>query len=94
LNTNIACPVSLVLEQITRTISAHEQHPIGSWLSTFPKKVSDSTIDFPFYVMELTISLRTFFAVFVRLLSVPLLTSYGLVEQLYLLTEALGLLRV
>lgn len=30
----------ILFTKITRTISAHEQHIVGPWLKTFPKKVS------------------------------------------------------
>ena len=36
--------------QITRSISAHEQHPVGPWLRTFPKKVIDRA---PTYIIWL-----------------------------------------
>jgi hypothetical protein len=49
-------PFSLVLKlfsvilnwQITRTISAHEQHPVGPWLKTFPKKTIERA---PSYIL-------------------------------------------
>jgi hypothetical protein len=37
-------------KQITRSISAHEQHPIGGWFKTFPKKVIDRA---PAYIIWL-----------------------------------------
>mmetsp|Transcript_54454 Transcript_54454/g.82501 ORF Transcript_54454/g.82501 Transcript_54454/m.82501 type:complete len:102 (-) Transcript_54454:122-427(-) len=36
--------------QVTRTISAHEQHPVGPWLRTFPKKVVERA---PAYILWL-----------------------------------------
>eukprot|EP00428_Durinskia_dybowskii_P011372 CAMPEP_0170214666 /NCGR_PEP_ID=MMETSP0116_2-20130129/6965_1 /TAXON_ID=400756 /ORGANISM="Durinskia baltica, Strain CSIRO CS-38" /LENGTH=98 /DNA_ID=CAMNT_0010465233 /DNA_START=40 /DNA_END=336 /DNA_ORIENTATION=- len=36
--------------QITRTISAHEQHPVGPWLRTFPKKTIERA---PAYILWL-----------------------------------------
>ncbi|CAJ1954341.1 unnamed protein product [Cylindrotheca closterium] len=36
--------------QITQTISAHEQHPVGPWLRTFPKKTIERA---PSYIIWL-----------------------------------------
>jgi hypothetical protein len=36
--------------QITKTISAHEQHIVGPWLKTFPKKVVERAPNYIIYV--------------------------------------------
>eukprot|EP00538_Stauroneis_constricta_P001639 CAMPEP_0119557676 /NCGR_PEP_ID=MMETSP1352-20130426/9271_1 /TAXON_ID=265584 /ORGANISM="Stauroneis constricta, Strain CCMP1120" /LENGTH=101 /DNA_ID=CAMNT_0007604815 /DNA_START=47 /DNA_END=352 /DNA_ORIENTATION=+ len=36
--------------QITRTVSAHEQHPVGPWLKTFPKKVIERAPSYMIWV--------------------------------------------
>jgi hypothetical protein len=39
-----------VFSKVTRTISAHEQHPVGPWLKTFPSKIIDRA---PTYMLTL-----------------------------------------
>ena len=77
-------PLCQHIKKVTRTISAHEQHPVGPWLRTFPKKVRKTfrvKISHAFWKNVLLTLILIRLLLGYRLLNVHLLTSFGSVDH-------------
>ena len=75
---NLSLLYFLYSEQITRTISAHEQHPVGPWLRTFPKKVGQASRCCRAFILRRRTKRNHYrLSVAIRSSSVLLLTLFG-----------------